>query len=137
MEAVDTHLLYSLCLYSGGSGRELSFIALCVFVQCRQWPRTLICCILCVCTVEAVAADSHLLRSVCLYSVGSGLGLSFVAFCVFVQWRLWLQTPICCILCVCTVEAVAADSQLLHYVCLYSGGSGRGLSLVLFSVFVQ
>ena len=139
MEAVaaDSHLLHFVCLYSGGSGRGLSFVAFCVLVQCRQWPRTLICCILCVCTVEAVAADSRLLRFVCLYSVGSGLGLSFVALCVFVQWRLWLQTPIYCIVCFCSVEAVAADSNLLHCVCLYSKGSGRGLSFVAFCVFVQ
>ena len=90
MEAVtaDSHLLHSVCLYSGGCGRGLSFVAFCVFVQCRQWPRTLICCILCVCTVEAVAADSHLLHPLSLYSEGCGRGLQFIAFCVFVQWRL-------------------------------------------------
>ena len=139
VEAVtaDSHLLHSMCLYSGGSGRGLSFVSFCVFVQWRLWPRTLICCILCVCTVEAVTADSHLLQSVCLYSGGSGRELSFVAFCVFVQWRQWLQTLICCILCVCTAEAVTADSHLLHSVCLYSGGSGHALSFVAFCVFVQ
>ena len=135
--AADSHLLHFMCLYSGGSGRGLSFVAFCVFAQCRLWPRTLICCILCVCTVEAVTADSHLLHSVCLYSGVSGRGLSFVAFCVFVPCRLWPRTLICCILCVCTVEAVAADSHLLHSVCLYSGGCGRGLSFVAFCVFVQ
>ena len=90
MKAVtaDSHLLHSVCLYSGGSGRGLSFVEFCVFVQWRQWPRTLICCILCVCTVKAVTADSHLLHFVCLYSEGCGRGLSFVAFCVFVPWRL-------------------------------------------------
>ena len=139
MEAVaaDSYLLHSVCLYSGGSGRGLSFVAFCVFVQWRQWPRTLICCILCVCTVDAVAADSHLLLFVCLYSGGCGHGLLFVAFCVFVQWRQWPRTLICCILCVCTVDAVAADSHLLHFVCLYSGGCGHGLLFVAFCVFVQ
>ena len=135
--AADSHLLHSVCLYSGGCDRGLSFVAICVFVQWRQWPQTLICCILCVCTVKAVTADSHLLHSVCLYSGGSGRELSFVAFCVFVQWRQWLQTLICCILCVCTAEAVTADSHLLHSVCLYSGGSGHALSFVAFCVFVQ
>ena len=139
VEAVtaDSHLLHSMCLYSGGSDRGLSFVAFCVFVQWRLWPRTLTCCILCVCTVEAVAADSHLLYFVCLYSGGSGRGLPFILFCVFVQWRQWPRTLICCILCVCAVEAVAADSHLLHFVCLYSGGSARGLSFVAFCVFVQ
>ena len=85
--ATDSHLLHFVCLYSGGSGRGLSFIAFCVFVQWRLWPQTLICCILCVCTAEAVAADSHLLHSVCLYSVGSGRGLSIIDFCVLVHWR--------------------------------------------------
>ena len=134
VEAVAANYLqlYSLCLYSGGSGRGLPFIALCVFLQWRQWPRPQIGCILCVCTVEAVATHSHLLHFVCLYSGCSGRGLSFVAFCVFVQWRLWPRTLICCILCVCTVEAVAADSHLLHYVCLYSGGCGRKLLFVVF-----
>ena len=135
--AADSYLLHSVCLYSGGSGRGLSFVAFCVFVQWRQWPRTLICCILCVCTVDAVAADSHLLLFVCLYSGGCGHGLLFVAFCVFVQWMLWPRTLFCCILCVCTVEAVAADSHLLHFVCLYSGGSGRGLPFIALCVFVQ
>ena len=139
MEAVaaDSHLLYSLCLYSEGCGSGLSFVAFFVFVQWRQWPRTLISCILSICTVETVAADSHLLHSVCMYSEGCGHGLSFIAFCVFVQWRLWPRTLICCILCVCTVEAVAADYHLLHSVCLYSGGCGRGLSFVVLCVFVQ
>ena len=135
--AADSHLLHFVCLYSGGCGRGLSFVAFCVFVQWRQWPRTPIYCIVCACTVEAVAADSPLLHFVCFYSEGCGHGLSFVAFCVFVQWRQWPRTLIYCILCVCTVEAVAADSYLLHYVCLYSGGSGRGLSFVAFCVFVQ
>ena len=135
--AADSHLLHSVCLYSGGCGRGLSFVAFCVFVQWRQWPRTPIYCIMCVFTVEAVAANSHLLYFVCLYSGGSGRGLSFVAFCVFVQWRLWPRTIICCIVCVCTVEAVAADYHLLHSVCLYSGGCGRKLSFVVFCVFVQ
>ena len=135
--AADSHLLHYVCLYSGGTGRGLSFAAFCVFVQWRQWPRTLICCILCVCTVEAVAADSHLLHSVCLYSGGSGHALSFVAFCVFVQWMLWPRNLIYCFLCVCTVEAVAADSYLLHSVCLYSEGCGHGLSFVAFCVFAQ
>ena len=139
VEAVATHshLLHSVCFYSGGCGRRLLFVAFCVFVQRRQWPRTLICCILCVCTVEAVATHSHLLHFVCLYSGCCGRGLSFIAFCVFVQWRLWPWTLICCILCVCTVDAVAADSLLLHFVCLYSGGCGRGLSFIAFCVFVQ
>ena len=118
--AADSYLLRSVCLYSGGCGRELSLVVFFVFVQWRQWPQTSIYCILCVCTVEAVAADSHLLHSVCLYSGGCGRRLLFVAFCVFVQWRLWPRTLICCILCVCTVEAVAADSLLLHSVCFYS-----------------
>ena len=135
--ATDSHLLHFVCLYSEGCGRGLSFIAFCVFVQWRLWPQTLICCILCVCTVKAVATDSHLLHSVCLYNGGSGRRLSFVAFCVFVQWRLWPQTLFSCIICVCTVEAVAADSHLLYSLCLYSGGCGRGLSLVVFSVLVQ
>ena len=135
--AADSYLLHFVCLYSGGSSRGFSFVAFCVFVPWRQWPRTLIYCILCVCTVEAVAADSYLLHFVCFYSGGCGRGLSFVVFCVFVQWRLWPQTLIYCILCVCTVEAVAADSHLLHFVCLYRGGSGRGLSFVAFCVFVQ
>ena len=114
------------------SGRGLSFIAFCVFVQWRLWPRIPIYCILCVCTVEAVAADSHLLHFVCLYSGGCGRGLLFVAFCVFVQRRLWPRTPIYCILCVCTVEAVAEDSHLLNFVCLYSGGCGRELPFIAF-----
>ena len=135
--AADSHLLHFVCLYSEGFSRGLSLVVFSVFVQWRLWPQTLICCILCVCTVKAVAADSYLLHFLCLYSGGCGHALSILAFCLFVQWRQWPRTPICCILCVCTVEAVAADSQLLRYVCLYSGGSGRGLSLVLFSVFVQ
>ena len=135
--AADSHLLYSLCLYSGGCGRRLSLVVFSVLVQWRQWPRTPIYCILCVCTVEAVAADSHLLHFVCLYSEGCGCELSFIAFCVFVQWRLRPRTLIYCILCVCTVKAVTADSHLLHSVCLYSGGSGRRLSFVAFCVFVQ
>ena len=135
--AADSHKLYYLCLYSGGFGRGLSLLVFSVFVQWRLWPQTLICCILCVCTVKAVAADSYLLHFVCLYSEGSGRGLSFVAFCVFVQCRQWPRTLICCILCVCTVEAVAAASHLLHCVFLYSGGSGRGLSFIALCVFVQ
>ena len=135
--AADSHLLHFVCLYSVGCGRRLSFAAFCVFVQCRLWPRTLICCILCVSTVEAVAADSHLFHFVCLHSVGCGRGLSFAAFCVFVQWRQWPRTLISCIMCVCTVEAVAADSHLFHFVCLYSGGCSRGLSFAAFCVFVQ
>ena len=135
--AADSHLLHSVCLYSGGCGRGLSFVSFCVFVQWRLWPRTLICCILCVCTVDVVAADSHLLHFVCFYSGGSGRGLSFVPFCVFVQCRLWSRTLICCILCVCTVKAVDADSHLFHFVCLYSVGCCRGLSFAAFCVFVQ
>ena len=135
--ATDSHLLHSVCLYSRGSGRGLPFIVFSVFVQWRLWPQTLFSCILCVSTVEAVAADSNLLYSLCLYSEGCGCGLSFIAFCVFVQWRLRPRTLICCILCVCTVKAVAADSHLLHFVCLYSEGCGRRLLFVAFCVFVQ
>ena len=130
-------MLYYVCLYSVGSGRGLSVVVLGVFVQWRLWPRTLICCILCVCTVDVVAADSHLLHFVCFYSGGRGRGLSFVPFCVFVQCRLWSRTLICCILCVCTVKAVDADSHLFHFVCLYSVGCCRGLSFAAFCVFVQ
>ena len=128
--AADSYLLHFVCLYSGGSGQALSFLAFCHFF-------IIICCILCVCTAEAVAADSHYLHSVYFYSGGCGRELSSVVFSVFVQLRLWPQTLFSCILCVSTVEAVAADSNLLYSLCLYSGGCCRGLSFVAFCVFVQ